>query len=82
MRRGASRGDPQPEQAPASPRPGAPATALKARIAHLEKQVQGLQDSIHRESMREERQLAELESRIEPGAMAAALSADARERRL
>jgi small-conductance mechanosensitive channel len=55
---------------------------LEARIAHLEQLVEGLQDSVHRESERQGRLIAELEARIEPGAMSAALSKDARERGL
>lgn len=53
---------------------------LQARVAHLEQMVQGLQDSVYRESHRQERRIAELEMRIEPTALAAALSKDARER--
>jgi uncharacterized coiled-coil protein SlyX len=60
----------------------APLAALEARIAHLEQLVEGLQDSIHRESTRQRKQLAELESRLEPAALAVALSRDTRERGL
>ena len=56
--------------------------ALEARIAHLEQLVQGLQDSVHRESMRLSRRVGEFEARIEPAALARALSEDARERGL
>lgn len=63
------------------PTPAAPVDGdLRARVAHLEQLVQGLQDSVYRESQRQERRIAELESRIEPTALAAALSKDARER--
>jgi hypothetical protein len=55
---------------------------LEARIAHLEQLLEGLQDSVHRESERQGRLIAELEARIEPGAMGAALNKDARERGL
>lgn len=55
---------------------------LEARIAHLEQLVEGLQDSVHRESERQGRLIAELEARIQPGAMGAALSRDARDRGL
>jgi hypothetical protein len=56
--------------------------ALEARVAHLEQLVEGLQDSVHRESGRRGKLIAELEARIQPGAMGAALSQDARDRGL
>ncbi len=56
--------------------------ALEARISHLEALVQGLQDSVHRESSRHAKRIAELEARIEPGALGKALSDDARARGL
>jgi uncharacterized coiled-coil protein SlyX len=55
---------------------------LEARIAHLEQLVEGLQDSVHRESERHSRRIGELEARIQPGAMGAALAEDARSRGL
>lgn len=56
--------------------------ALEVRITHLEQLVQGLQDSVHRESTRQRERIAELEARIQPAALARALSEDARERGL
>jgi uncharacterized coiled-coil protein SlyX len=56
--------------------------ALETRIAHLEQLVQGLQDSVHRESTRQSSRIAELESRIQPAALGKALSEDARNRGL
>lgn len=56
--------------------------ALETRVEHLEHMVQGLQDSVHRESSRQERRIAELESRTQPGALGKALDADARARGL
>jgi hypothetical protein len=53
---------------------------LQRRIAELEALVQGLQDSVHRESLRQRKRLDDLEARTEPSALAVALSADARER--
>ena len=68
---------------PSTPGPGQDELeALEARIAHLEQLVQGLQDSVHRESTRLSKRVAELESRIEPTALRRALSEDARERGL
>lgn len=55
---------------------------LEKRIAELEALVQGLQDSVHRESSRHSARIAELEARIQPGAMGKALSDDARARGL
>ncbi len=71
--------------------PGAPAAvapeqehlrALEARVAHLEQLVQGLQDSVHREASRHDKRIGELEARVQPGALAKALSDDARARGL
>jgi uncharacterized coiled-coil protein SlyX len=55
---------------------------LETRVAHLEQLVEGLQDSVHRESDRHARLIAELQDQVEPGAMSAALARDARERGL
>ena len=55
---------------------------LQARIEHLEQLVEALQDSVYRESERHGKRIAELEARIEPGALSVALSTDARERGL
>jgi hypothetical protein len=56
--------------------------ALEARVAHLEGLVQGLQDSVHRESERHERLIAQLQADTHPAAMSAALAEDARNRGL
>lgn len=56
--------------------------ALEARIAHLERLVEGLQDSVHRESDRHAKLIAEIQAQIEPAAMSAALAVDARSRGL
>lgn len=56
--------------------------ALEARVAHLEQMVEGLQDSVHRESERHAELIAELQAQVEPGAMRAALADDARHRGL
>ena len=55
---------------------------LEARIAHLERLLEGLQDSVHRESERHGRLIAELQAQIAPGAIGAALAEDARNRGL
>ncbi len=54
--------------------------ALEARVTHLEQLVQGLQDSVHRESSRYSKRIGELEARIHPAALSKALSEDARAR--
>jgi hypothetical protein len=59
-----------------------PIPALEARISHLEQLLQGLQDSVHREAIRQGKRIADLETRIEPAALSQALSTDARERGL
>jgi hypothetical protein len=56
--------------------------ALEARIEHLEALLQGLQDSVHRESHRHDKRIAELEARTQPAALGRALSDDARARGL
>jgi hypothetical protein len=56
--------------------------ALEERITHLEQLVQGLQDSVHRETLRHGKRIAELEAQIHPAALGKALSKDARERGL
>jgi Tfp pilus assembly protein FimV len=65
-------GDPQPERI----------RALEARVAHLEQLLQGLQDSVHRESERHAKLIAELQAQVQPGVMGAALAEDVRARGL
>jgi hypothetical protein len=65
--------------------PGDDAIALEvmqSRVEHLEKLVEGLQDSIHRESERQGKRITELEAQMEPAAISVALSKDARDRGL
>jgi hypothetical protein len=56
--------------------------ALEERLEHLERLLEGLQDSVHRDSIRYGKRIAELEARIEPAALGKALSKDARDRGL
>jgi BMFP domain-containing protein YqiC len=56
--------------------------SLEAQIARLDQVVQGLQDSVHRESTRLSQRIGELEARIQPAALGRALSEDARKRGL
>jgi uncharacterized coiled-coil protein SlyX len=80
IRRAADTTD-EPRRAAASPERG-DLHALEVRVAHLEHLLQGLQDSVHRESMRTDNRIAELEAQIDPAALGRALSDDARNRGL
>jgi hypothetical protein len=55
---------------------------LGERLGHLEALVEGLQDAVHRDSVRHDERLAELERMMQPEALAKALSDDARRRGL
>jgi hypothetical protein len=67
----------------AQPRDAGPdLAALEQRVAHLEALVEGLQDAFHRESVRHDERVMELQRKIEPEAMAKSLSEDARRRGL
>lgn len=65
-------GDPQPDRL----------QALEARVVHLEQLLEGLQDSVHRESERHAKLIAELQTQVQPGGMGASLAQDARSRGL
>jgi hypothetical protein len=71
-----------PLQAPAADPGTPPVQALALRVAHLEQLVEGLQDSVYREAQRQEQRITDLEAHVEPAALAAALSKNARERGL
>jgi hypothetical protein len=71
----------RPDPRTADPEPD-PLVALEMRVAHLERLVEGLQDSVHRESERHAKLIADLQAQIQPGAMGAALAEDARNRGL
>jgi hypothetical protein len=53
---------------------------LRQRVDHLERLLEGLQDAIHRDSIRLEQRMAELERKTDPDVVAKALSEDARRR--
>ena len=59
-----------------------PINDLQVRVRHLEQLVEGLQDAVHRSACRGADQIAEIEKRIEPGVIAAAIDKDARDRGL
>ena len=56
--------------------------SLEKRVAHLEGMVEGLQDSVHRESDRHSKLIAEIQAQIEPSAMSTSLADHARIRGL
>jgi hypothetical protein len=56
--------------------------ALERRVDQLEALLEGLQDAVHRESVREGGRIEALEKRSEPSELSRALSRDARERGL
>jgi hypothetical protein len=55
---------------------------LRQRLERLESELEGLQDSVHRESQRRDAEIAELRRQAAPHAMARSLSDDARRRGL
>jgi uncharacterized coiled-coil protein SlyX len=55
---------------------------LERRVSHLEELLEGLQDAVHRESVRRDEEAARLQRRTEPREIARALSDDARKRGL
>jgi hypothetical protein len=55
---------------------------LERRVSHLEELLEGLQDAVHRESVRRDEEAARLQRRTVPREMARALSEDARNRGL
>jgi hypothetical protein len=56
--------------------------ALEERIDRLEALLEGLQDAVHRESVREDGRIGALEKKTEPSEISRALNRDARERGL
>jgi uncharacterized coiled-coil protein SlyX len=56
--------------------------AVEVRLAHLERLLEGLQDSVHREADRHSKLIADLQNQLQPGALGAALAEDARNRGL
>ena len=52
---------------------------LERRLRHLESMIEGLQDAVHRESVRHAREIDRLQKQAEPAAIRRALGRDARE---
>jgi hypothetical protein len=59
-----------------------PSDDLVERVERLESVVEGLQDAMHRESVRHDQQIEALQAKTEPAELARALSEDARKRGL
>ena len=55
---------------------------VHARLAHLERSLEALQDAVYRDKLRYEQEIAELRKLVSPESMARALSDDARRRGL
>jgi hypothetical protein len=55
---------------------------LEARMEHLERQLEGLQDAVYRQATLEDGNIGELRRRTEPQQMARDLDRDARRRGL
>jgi hypothetical protein len=55
---------------------------IERRLAQLESSLEGLQDAVHRESVRRDEQTTELRHKTDAAEIARALSNDARERGL
>jgi hypothetical protein len=55
---------------------------LEARMEHLEAELQGLQDAVHRQAVLEDEHIDELRARTAPAQLARDLSEDARRRGL
>ena len=53
---------------------------LERRLTHLEAELEGLQDALHRESIRHNDEMTGLRQRTEPRELARTLSDDARKR--
>jgi hypothetical protein len=75
--------EPAPRAAAPAPSPDEPGLeALRERVGRLETMVEGLQDALYRHSLREDERIEELRTRLDPKALAQALSDDARRRGL
>jgi uncharacterized coiled-coil protein SlyX len=55
---------------------------VERRVSHLEELLQGLQDAVHRDSVRRDEQTALLQRQTAPNEMARAINEDARKRGL
>jgi hypothetical protein len=74
--------DPSPEPDAEAPSADEQVQRLRVRLEHLEQEVEGLQDAVHRESCRRDAEIAALQRKLQPELIARSLSADARKRGL
>jgi len=74
--------DSEPSRAPVNPEIERRLQALDARMGHLEAALEGLQDALYRQAVREDEDRAAMHERTEPGRIARELNADARKRGL
>jgi hypothetical protein len=58
------------------------AQELRNRLAHLEGELQALQDSVYRDVRRHDQEMADLRQQLDPANLVRALSDDARRRGL
>jgi uncharacterized coiled-coil protein SlyX len=65
---------------PAEAPPDERLSALETKVAHLEATLEGLQDSVYRETTRLDERVEHLQQKTEPHVISQALSADARRR--
>jgi hypothetical protein len=52
---------------------------IEKRLTHLESMIEGLQDAVHRETVRQGRKIEQLQREVDPSAIRRALGRDARE---
>jgi uncharacterized coiled-coil protein SlyX len=74
--------DEEPARAALDPEIERRLQALDARMGHLEAALEGLQDALYRQAVREDENRADMHERTEPGRIARELDADARRRGL
>jgi uncharacterized coiled-coil protein SlyX len=74
--------EPEIAGAPLEPELERRLAALADRLEHVEATLEGLQDALYRQSVREDERHADMRERTEPSRLARDLSADARRRGL
>jgi hypothetical protein len=75
--------EPASREAAEAPSPDEPGLeALRERVGRLETMVEGLQDALYRQAVRQDERIEELRARLEPDVIARSLSDDARRRGL
>jgi hypothetical protein len=72
----------RPSRRSQEPDSGLRVERLAARVEHLEAELEGLQDAVHRRALAEDEQIDDLRRRTAPDQLARDLSDDARRRGL